>query len=263
MKLLKRNSKTSPHSITLASNMTTMDKRTFLKIAAKITTTAPFLPWLSACATSASSSSAGNQRPIVFELAPLPYPTDALEPHIDKLTMEIHHGKHHAAYINNLNKAKANTPFDTLSLEDILTNITANDNPAIRNNAGGHYNHQLFWTFLSPQGGGEPTGKLADAINGQFGSFANFKENFSNAAKGVFGSGWAWLVQQSNKLIITTTPNQDNPLMKNLVSQTGNPLLGIDVWEHAYYLNYQNRRADYIEAFFKVLNWEAVAQRMV
>ncbi|MDW8288670.1 MAG: superoxide dismutase [Flammeovirgaceae bacterium] len=200
---------------------------------------------------------------MVFELSPLPYPTDTLEPYIDKLTMEIHHGKHHAAYINQLNKAKSNTPFDALSLEEILAKVTTNDAPAIRNNAGGHYNHQLFWTILKPNSGGEPTGKLAEAIREQFGSFATFKENFTTAAKSVFGSGWAWLVQQPNKLLITTTPNQDNPLMKNIVSEVGNPLLGLDVWEHAYYLKYQNRRADYIDAFFNIIDWEAVAKRML
>jgi len=202
--------------------------------------------------------------PVDFELPTLPYPTNALEPFIDQMTMEIHHSKHHATYVNNLNQAiKTDKKFYGKEIEEILAILLPTDT-AVRNNGGGHYNHSLFWTLLKPNAG-NPTGKIADALNAQFGSFDNFKEQFDKSAKSVFGSGWTWLIQTSdNKLIITTTPNQDNPLMKNVVPPTtqGKPILALDVWEHAYYLKYQNRRADYINAFFNIINWETINSRL-
>ncbi|MBK8703830.1 MAG: superoxide dismutase [Saprospiraceae bacterium] len=196
-----------------------------------------------------------------FELPKLNFAFDALEPHIDKMTMEIHHGKHHAAYVKNLNDAIKSTPFATMELEEILAKVT-DKYPAIRNNGGGHYNHSLFWTVLSPKGGGEPTGALAEAIKYNFGSFDKMKEKFNTEAKSRFGSGWAWLyVDKKRQLSITSSPNQDNPLMHKLTKQRGMPILGLDVWEHAYYLKYQNRRPDYITAFWNVINWEEVSRR--
>jgi len=194
---------------------------------------------------------------MAFELAPLPYAHDALEPHIDTKTMEIHHGKHHAAYTTNLNVAIAGTDLEGKSIEEILK--VCKDKPAVRNNGGGFYNHNLFWQIMSPNGGGEPTGELASAINGTFGSFANFKEEFSKAAATRFGSGWAWLCVTNGKLEVCSTANQDNPLMGE--GCQGTPILGLDVWEHAYYLLYQNRRPDYVNAFFNVINWNEVALR--
>jgi len=197
---------------------------------------------------------------MAFELPSLPYLHNSLEPHIDARTMEIHHGKHHNAYVNNLNKAIEGTDLNNQSIEDILKNIDQHS-AAVRNNGGGHFNHSLFWTVMSPKGGGQPTGDLGDAINSTFGSFDTFKEQFSNAAATRFGSGWAWLcVHAGGKLEVCSSPNQDNPIMPN-VGCGGTPILGLDVWEHAYYLNYQNRRPDYISAFFKVINWEEVASR--
>lgn len=196
---------------------------------------------------------------MAFTLPKLPYAYDALEPHIDARTMEIHHTKHHNTYIANLNKAIEGTDLDSKSVEEVLRGLDLN-NKAVRNNAGGHYNHCLFWEIMSPNGGGQPQGELAENINNKFGSFEKFKEDFSNAAKGQFGSGWAWLcVKKGGDLSVCSTPNQDNPLMS--CCDCGTPILGIDVWEHAYYLNYQNRRADYVEAFFKVINWEEVDKR--
>ena len=194
---------------------------------------------------------------MAFELPNLPYAFDALEPHIDAKTMEIHHDKHHAAYTNNLNAAIEGTDLAGLSIEEIL--VKGVDKPAVRNNGGGFYNHNLFWETMSPNGGGEPTGELADAINAAFGSFEAFKDEFSKAAATRFGSGWAWLIKKDGKLAVTSTPNQDNPLMP-VAEVQGTPLLGLDVWEHAYYLNYQNRRPDYINAFFNVVNWDKVAE---
>lgn len=195
-----------------------------------------------------------------FTLPELPYATDALEPHIDKLTMEIHHDKHHGGYVKNLNAALNGTVLASLSLEDILAKVTAKE-AAIRNNAGGHYNHSLFWTVLSPQKTA-PSAKLSAAINSAFGSQDAFQTKFGDAAKGVFGSGWAWLiVGKDKKLAVTSTPNQDNPLMKGLVKETGTPILGLDVWEHAYYLKHQNKRPDYIAAFWDVVNWAEVEKR--
>jgi Fe-Mn family superoxide dismutase len=197
---------------------------------------------------------------MAFELPKLPYAYDALEPHIDAKTMEIHHTKHHNAYTTNLNAAIEGTDLEGKTIENILLNLDTT-NAAVRNNGGGFYNHNLFWTILSPNGGGEPTGELEEAIDKAFGSFEEFKAKFAKAAATQFGSGWAWLtVQKGGKLEVVGTPNQDNPLMPEIGGE-GTPILGLDVWEHAYYLNYQNRRPDYIEAFFKVVNWEEVARR--
>lgn len=197
---------------------------------------------------------------MAFKLPDLPYAHDALEPHIDKQTMQIHHGKHHAGYTNNLNSAIEGTALESMSIKDILAQ-TSKHSGAVRNNGGGFYNHSLFWEVMSPQGGGNPTGKLAEAINSAFGSFDNFKEDFSKAAATRFGSGWAWLIVNGDgQLRVTSTPNQDNPLM-DIAEEKGSPILGLDVWEHAYYLHYQNRRPDYISAFFKVVNWDEVSKR--
>lgn len=196
---------------------------------------------------------------MAFELPALPYAFDALEPHIDQKTMEIHHGKHHQAYVNNLNKAIEGSDAASLSIEDICKGVSKYST-AVRNNGGGHFNHSLFWTVLSPNGGGKPSGDLAKAIDSAFGSFDAFKEQFAAAAATRFGSGWAWLIVKDGKLSVTSTPNQDNPLM-DVAEVQGSPILGVDVWEHAYYLNYQNRRPDYVTAFFNLVDWEAVAER--
>lgn len=197
---------------------------------------------------------------MAFELPALDYAFNALEPHIDARTMEIHHGKHHAAYTANLNKAIEGTPLDGQSIESILRGLDMN-NMAVRNNGGGFYNHNLFWKVISPTGGGAPTGALADAIQASFGSFDAFKEKFAAAATTRFGSGWAWLcVNSSGKVTVCSTPNQDNPLMPGVDCQ-GTPILALDVWEHAYYLNYQNRRPDYIGAFWNIVNWAEVSRR--
>lgn len=197
---------------------------------------------------------------MAFELPTLPYAFDALEPHIDAKTMEIHHGKHHQGYTNNLNAAIAGTDLEGKSIENILLNLDL-ENKAVRNNGGGFYNHSLFWSVMSPNGGGHPSGDLAAAIDKSFGSFEAFKNKFSDAAKGQFGSGWAWLcVQKDGSLDVCGTANQDNTLMPG-IGCGGTPILGLDVWEHAYYLNYQNRRPDYVEAFFNVINWAEVAAR--
>ena len=194
-----------------------------------------------------------------FTLAPLPYAHDALEPHIDTLTMQIHHGKHHQAYVDNLNKAIAGTPNENLSIEELVKKAGA-ISVAVRNNGGGHWNHTFFWESLAAQAGGTPTGKLADAINETFGSLDSFKEKFAAAGMTRFGSGWAWLIVAKGKLEICSTPNQDNPLM-DIAETKGTPILGADVWEHAYYLKYQNRRADYLAAFWQVVNWKVIAER--
>ena len=196
---------------------------------------------------------------MAFELPNLPYTHDALNPHIDTATMEIHHGKHHAAYIAKLNAAVSGSEMEGKSLEELIKNHT--NVAAVRNNGGGHWNHSLFWTVMNPTGGGTPQGTLAAAIDDAFGSFEKFKEAFSNAGATQFGSGWAWLcVGNGGKLEVCSTANQDNPLMPGLGCE-GLPILGLDVWEHAYYLNYQNRRPDYINAFFNVVNWEEVSRR--
>jgi Fe-Mn family superoxide dismutase len=196
---------------------------------------------------------------MAFELPQLPYAYDALEPHIDARTMEIHHSKHHNAYVTNLNAVIAGTDLEGKSIEDLMKNLDMN-NMAVRNNGGGHYNHTLFWEIMSPIGGGLPTGELATAIDAAFGSFDAFKAEFSKAGATRFGSGWAWLCVKDGKLEVCSTPNQDNPIMPG-VACGGQPILGMDVWEHAYYLHYQNRRPDYMEAFFNVINWTEVAKR--
>ena len=194
----------------------------------------------------------------MFTLPNLPFAYSALEPHIDALTMEIHHSKHHQAYINKVNAAIDGTALAEKSIEELI--VQNSDTPAVRNNGGGHFNHSLFWTILSPNGGGSPTGELSDAINASFGSLSEFKTAFSNAAATRFGSGWAWLcVQSGGSLELCSTANQDNPLMPN-VGCEGSPILGLDVWEHAYYLKYQNRRPDYVNAFFEVINWDEVSR---
>ncbi|RQP09190.1 MAG: superoxide dismutase [Parapedobacter sp.] len=197
---------------------------------------------------------------MAFELPALPYASDALEPHIDKETMEIHHGKHHQAYVDNLNKAIAGTDAENLTIEEICKNISKYP-AAVRNNGGGHYNHSLFWTVLSSNGGGTPSGDLAAAIDETFGSFDELKMKLQEAGATRFGSGWAWLVvDDSGKLQVTSTPNQDNPLF-DIAEVKGTPILGIDVWEHAYYLKYQNKRPGYLEAIFNVIDWNAVGKR--
>jgi Fe-Mn family superoxide dismutase len=197
---------------------------------------------------------------MAFQLPALPYANNALEPHFDAQTMEIHHDRHHAAYVNNLNAALENhADLQSLSIEELMANISEHST-AIRNNGGGHYNHSMFWKLLSPNGGGEPKGALAEAIDTYFGSFEKFKDEFSRAGTTRFGSGWAWLVVASGKLVISSTPNQDNPLM-DVTEVKGTPILALDVWEHAYYLKYQNKRPDYIAAFWNLVNWEEVSVR--
>ncbi len=197
---------------------------------------------------------------MAFTLPALPYAHEALEPHFDTLTMQIHHGKHHQAYVDNLNKAVAGTDHENKTLEELM-GIMSTLPAAIRNNGGGHYNHSLFWEILSPNGGGNPSGSLADAIESQLGGFDKFKADFANAGMTRFGSGWAWLCVKSDKTIcVCSSPNQDNPMM-DLAECPGTPILGMDVWEHAYYLHYQNRRADYITSFWNLVNWEEVQKR--
>ncbi len=197
---------------------------------------------------------------MAFTLPALPYAHDALEPHIDTLTMQIHHGKHHQAYVDNLNKAIAGTEHEHKSLEELVAHA-GKISMAVRNNGGGHWNHSFFWESLAPQAGGVPGGKLAEALTATFGSFDAFKEKFAAAGMTRFGSGWAWLIEKGGKLEISSTPNQDNPLM-DIAEVKGKPILGVDVWEHAYYLKYQNRRADYLAAFWNVVNWNKVAARL-
>jgi len=197
---------------------------------------------------------------MAFQLPPLPYAFNALEPHIDARTMEIHHDKHHQAYVNNLNKVIEGTPLENASLEEVMKNMDMK-NMAVRNNGGGHYNHSLFWSVMAPNAGGNPSGDLAEAIDSDLGGFDAFKDNFSKAAATRFGSGWAWLcVHKGGKLEVCSTPNQDNPLMPD-TGCGGTPILGVDVWEHAYYLHYQNRRPDYLAAWWNVVDWNAVAKR--
>ena len=197
---------------------------------------------------------------MAFTLPPLPYPPDALEPHIDTTTMQIHHGKHHQAYVDNLNKAIAGTPNENKSLEELVA-AAGSISPAVRNNGGGHWNHSFFWESLAANAGGAPTGALATAINSVFGSFDGLKEKMNNAGMTRFGSGWAWLIKDaSGNLAVVSSPNQDNPLM-DVAEVKGTPLLGIDVWEHAYYLKYQNRRAEYLTAFWNVVNWNKISER--
>ncbi len=196
---------------------------------------------------------------MTYALPQLPYAYDALEPHIDARTMEIHHTKHHQAYINNVNAAIEGTPLANKSVEDLIADLNAvpeNIRMTVRNNGGGHLNHSLFWTIMAPNAGGEPSGELAEAIRGAFGSFEAFRDQFTKAAMGRFGSGWAWLSYDRGRLIVESTPNQDNPWMEGRI-----PILGIDVWEHAYYLKYQNRRNEYVQAWWNVVNWPVVARR--
>ncbi|MFB6457457.1 superoxide dismutase [Chitinophaga sp. Hz27] len=239
-----------------------MNKREFIKLTG-LAGAAVLSGPLSSLATAAApvkTNAADPKAP--FVLPALPYGYDALEPNIDKLTMEIHHDKHHGAYVKNLNDAVNNTPYASLTLEQILNKVSTNPaDKAIRNNGGGHYNHSLFWTILSPQKT-SPSDKLKAAINKDFGSWETFQQKFNDAAKSVFGSGWAWvIVTKDRKLAITSTPNQDNPLMTNIVKDLGAPILALDVWEHAYYLHYQNKRPDYINAFWNVINWNEVEKR--
>ncbi len=196
---------------------------------------------------------------MAFELPALPYANNALEPHIDAKTMEIHHDKHHAAYVTKLNEGISGTDGENKPIEEIMKSVSKYGG-VVRNNGGGHFNHSLFWKVIGPNGGGSPSGKLADAINSKFGSLEKFKEEFSNAAATRFGSGWAWLVVVNGQLAVGSTPNQDNPLM-DVADFKGTPILGLDVWEHAYYLKYQNKRPDYIAAFWNVVNWEEVGKR--
>jgi superoxide dismutase, Fe-Mn family len=196
---------------------------------------------------------------MAFNLAPLPYPSEALEPHIDKQTMEIHHGKHHQAYVDNLNKAIAGTEHENKSLEELIASA-GKISPAVRNNGGGHWNHTFFWETLAANAGGKPGGKLGEAIDKTFGSFEAFQEKFNTAGTTRFGSGWAWLIVKDGKLEVTSTPNQDNPLM-DVAETKGTPVLGVDVWEHAYYLKYQNRRPDYLKAIWNVIDWKKVESR--
>lgn len=196
---------------------------------------------------------------MAFELPKLTYAYTALEPHIDARTMEIHHTKHHGAYTSNLNAAIQGTEWESRSIEEIMASISKLP-VAVRNNGGGYYNHNLYWEILAPGGSKEPKGALLEALNDSFGSVASFKEAFVKAALTRFGSGWAWLLQSDNKLVVSSTPNQDNPLM-DIAEVKGSPILGIDVWEHAYYLNYQNRRPDYVEAFWNLINWDEVTRR--
>jgi superoxide dismutase, Fe-Mn family len=202
-----------------------------------------------------------EDRPMAHSLPPLPYPSDALEPHIDKLTMEIHHGKHHNAYVTNLNAALEKHPeLQSKSADDLIRGIGSvpeDIRTAVRNNGGGHVNHSMFWQIMGPKAGGPPTGAIADAINAAFGGFDKFKEEFKKAAVGRFGSGWAWVVDNGGKIAIESTPNQDNPMMDGK-----KPVFGLDVWEHAYYLKYQNRRPDYIDAWWNVVNWAEINKRL-
>lgn len=241
-----------------------MKKRDFLKSGTLLALGALFNPFTS-CQSGPSTDQGSDEGKATniatsnFTLPDLPYATNALEPYIDVQTMTIHHGKHHAGYVRKLNAALEGHAMAGKDLQTIVESITAADT-GVRNNGGGHFNHSLFWKIMKPGGGSAPAGKLADAINSTFGSMEKFNEAFAKAAGTRFGSGWAWLsVDGEGKLFVSSTPNQDNPMMKQIVEQSGTPLLGIDVWEHAYYLKYQNRRKEYIDNFMKVINWEAVA----
>lgn len=242
-----------------------MKKRTFVKATSFLVAGTALSPLLQSCKTEEKSDDTMSKTDTPsgsFQLPPLGFEFDALAPNIDAMTMEIHHDKHHAGYVRKLNAALEGSSFSGQGLEAIMSKVTSEDS-GVRNNGGGHYNHSLFWSIMSPNGGGAPKGDLSDAINASFGDFETFKSEFSKAAATRFGSGWAWLCKGSdNKLFVSSTPNQDNPLMTNIVENVGKPLLGLDVWEHAYYLNYQNRRGDYIGNFFNVVDWNAVSARM-
>lgn len=242
-----------------------MKKREFLKVTGVLaagTVVSPF----TACNPPASTENndSTNETPVSFTQPKLNFQFNALEPNIDAQTMEIHYGKHHAGYVRKFNAALTDAKISGKSLTDILGGLTDNDKTTgLRNNGGGHFNHSLFWDIMTPKGASAPSGDLADAINAAFGSFDKFKDLFSTAAKTRFGSGWAWLSKGTDgKLFVSSTPNQDNPLMKNLVEKTGTPILGIDVWEHAYYLKYQNLRGDYIKNFFNVIDWGKVGANL-
>ena len=240
-----------------------MKKRDFLKTGTVLTMGALIAPIACTTETANTDTSKANTKKVTtasFELPKLPYATDALAPYIGAQTMGIHHGKRHAGYVRKLNAALEGHALAGSDLKTIVQSV-GKDDTGVRNNGGGHFNHSLFWEVMKPGGGDLPAGKLADAINSTFGSFDTFKEQFSKAAATRFGSGWAWLsVDDAGKLFVSSTPNQDNPLMKTLVKESGTPILGIDVWEHAYYLNYQNKRTEYIGNFFNIINWEAVAK---
>lgn len=244
-----------------------MKKRDFLKAGALLTVGAMVAP-LVGCNNNPPPANEEPQEdpktPITYELPALSYGFDALEPHIDAQTMEIHHDKHHAGYTKKLNKALEGTDRASEDLMTIFANLQdKEEDTAVRNNGGGFYNHKLFWEVIGPNKGGQPTGDLATAIDQSFGSFENFSTAFKDAASSRFGSGWAWLIKgEDGKLAITDTPNQDNPLMKKIAEKTGTPILGLDVWEHAYYLKYQNKRGEYINSFFNIINWDAVGQKL-
>ncbi|MFN0034853.1 MAG: superoxide dismutase [Saprospiraceae bacterium] len=248
-----------------------MEKRTFLKTGLFLGIAAAGSSFLEACKSAGKTVAAAPSLPAPklrragpFTLPALGYDVAALEPHIDKMTMEIHHGKHHNAYVTNLNDAVKDTVYADYELEDIVARISTSDaDKKIRNNAGGHWNHTFFWQTIAPGGGQAATGNLSKALLADFGTIDNFKEQFTNAAKGVFGSGWAWLcVGKDKKLFVSSTPNQDNPMMLNAAKQIGTPILGLDVWEHAYYLKYQNKRPDYIKVFLSsLINWKVVTER--
>lgn len=241
-----------------------MKKRDFLKVTGVITAGSIVSPLLTGCNASDGEEKAETVTS-TFELPELAYDYNALEPYIDARTMEIHHSKHHAGYTKKFNAAlEAATEFGGKTIEEMFAMVgDKSEHTGIRNNGGGFYNHKLFWSVMAPNAGGNPSGDISDAINGAFGSYDEFKTKFFEAAKGRFGSGWAWLCKGADdKLFITSTPNQDNPLMTNLVEQTGTPILGLDVWEHAYYLKYQNLRGDYINNFFNVVDWNAVNERL-
>lgn len=243
-----------------------MNKREFLRTSSILAAGVAISP-LSSCSSEQSGGAAGGAEKASgavseFTLPDLPYAKDALAPNIDAETMGIHHGKHHAGYVRKLNAALEGHSMAGNSLNEIIAAVSEDDT-AVRNNGGGHYNHSMFWKVMKPGGGDVPSGELAEAINGSFGDYDTFKEQFSNAAATRFGSGWAWLSKGADgKLFVSSTPNQDNPAMTNIAEQPGSPILGIDVWEHAYYLNYQNRRKEYIGNFFNVINWEAVAANL-
>lgn len=246
-----------------------MKKRDFIKLTGLASAGLIIAP-LASCGDGQPKASEKTAEPtpepaeeLSFLLPQLPFAYNALDPKIDTITMEIHHGKHHAGYVRKLNAAVAEAPgFAGMDIESLLAKVEADDT-AVRNNGGGHYNHSMFWEILKPGGPAQPEGELAAAIARAFGSYEAFAEQFANAAKTRFGSGWAWLnLDASNQLFISSTPNQDNPLMVNIVEETGTPIMGIDVWEHAYYLNYQNKRGDYIQAFMELINWNVVAENM-
>ncbi len=243
-----------------------MKKRTFVKVSSILLAGTAVSPIIKSCDTPRkkhkSVTDSSDQPSGVFTLPDLGYDFNALEPNIDAMTMEIHHDRHHAGYVRKFNAALEGSTMTGKSLNEVMAAMGPDDT-SIRNNGGGHFNHSLFWSVMSPNGGGIPSGNLADAINRTFDNFESFKEQFSKAAGTRFGSGWAWLSQGADgKLFVSSTPNQDNPMMDNVVSEVGTPLLGIDIWEHAYYLNYQNKRGDYINNFFNVINWDAVASRL-